>query len=155
MEVDIYLPVACSNLSANPSSVRRVAKPLTGQLVVQQNKNSTAFAIRVRIDGERRYVTLGYDTAGWTTDRARRYIEDLVDDIKAGRWKPPMRRSDRIIASERTPSGSAAKVYSKIRKIAQDLDDVRTYADSAVARRAASEALSAVYVAEDAIKRAL
>lgn len=132
-----------------------MARPLTGQVVVKDNKGAgRVFAVRIWAYGQRHYLTLGAERDGWTEDRAHRFAVALAEDVKAKRWQPPSCRRAGHLTSAPLPA-DAAKAYAQIRKAAQEIDRVKEATQSAVVRLAAGQALSALYVAEDAVGRAL
>jgi hypothetical protein len=46
-------------------------RPATGQVVERKTRSGvTSFGLRFRAYGERRYLTLGYSSEGWTRGRA-------------------------------------------------------------------------------------
>ena len=65
-----------------------MARPPTGQVVENPGKRDTAFALRFRAYGKRRYLTLGYASEGWTSRRAEQELENVMADVRRGIWKP-------------------------------------------------------------------
>jgi integrase len=66
-----------------------MARKSTGQLVIRRRKDGVTFGARVRVAGERRYVTLGSSADGMTATQARDELANLLADIRRGRWTPP------------------------------------------------------------------
>lgn len=66
-----------------------MARPATGQVVRRETRDGFTFALRFRALGERRYVTLGSASDGWTEARAERELAVILRDVDAGTWKPP------------------------------------------------------------------
>jgi integrase len=63
-----------------------MARPATGAVV--QSKTG-AYALRFTAYKERRYVTLGTEAEGWTRDRAEAELQNVMADVRRGRWTPP------------------------------------------------------------------
>ena len=63
-----------------------MARPATGAVV--QSKTG-AYALRFTAYSERRYVTLGTEAEGWTRDRAEAELQNVMADVRRGRWTPP------------------------------------------------------------------
>jgi integrase len=67
-----------------------MARKSTGTVIeTALNDGSRSFAIRFRVNGKRRYETLGYDTEGWTSQRAEQHLADVIADVRRGRWCEP------------------------------------------------------------------
>lgn len=146
-------------------------RPLSGQIIEYASKQrGLTYALRIYCDGRRHYMRLGAAAEGWTRERAERYRQSAVADILAGRWEPPPERSERIrrrrmadLASAarayerefKTGPADASRAYEHIRKAARSLDALITETNQKTVRLAAREALSALYVAEDAVGRAI
>jgi hypothetical protein len=121
-------------------------------------KRGKVFAVRIRAYGERYFVTLGAEVDGWTLERAQAYADACAHDVRNKTWDPPARKRKRRPNGELTATpltGDAAKAYGNIRRALQEIDRLRDGTSSAVVRLAAREALQALYVAEDAVGRAL
>jgi integrase len=65
-----------------------MARPPTGQVVENPGKRDTALALRFRAYGQRRYLTLGYASEGWTRRRAEQELENVMADVRRGIWQP-------------------------------------------------------------------
>jgi hypothetical protein len=48
-----------------------------------------SFAIRFRVNGQRKYETLGYDFEGWTTAWAEERLAETMADVRRGLWREP------------------------------------------------------------------
>ncbi|TML61877.1 MAG: site-specific integrase [Actinobacteria bacterium] len=66
-----------------------MARPATGQVVVDTRRKSPVFALRFRAYGKRRYVTLGTKEQGWSDDRAKEELQNVLADVRRGIWRPP------------------------------------------------------------------
>jgi integrase len=64
-----------------------MARPATGAVV--QSKTG-AYALRFTAYKERRYVTLETEAEGWTRDRAEAELQNVMADVRRGRWSPPV-----------------------------------------------------------------
>src|SRR5271156_6019920 len=63
----------------------------TGQII--EKATGTAFALRFRAYGERRYLRLGTAADGWTRRRAEQELSHVLADIERGIWIPPLDRA--------------------------------------------------------------
>lgn len=66
-----------------------MARPATGQVVVNKRRRSPTFALRFRAYGRREYVTLGTAADGWTQARAQAELQNVLADVRRGIWQPP------------------------------------------------------------------
>jgi integrase len=67
-----------------------MARKSTGTVIETDLSDGTrSFAIRFRVNGQRRYETLGYCFEGWTRGRAEQHLADIVSDVRRGRWSEP------------------------------------------------------------------
>jgi integrase len=66
-----------------------MARPATGQVVVDARRHSPTFGLRFRAYGKRRYVTLGTAAEGWTHAKAQTELENVLADVRRGIWQPP------------------------------------------------------------------
>ena len=48
------------------------------------------YSLRFRVDGKRHSLTLGTDADGWNERRAERKLEDVLAEVRAGVWQPPV-----------------------------------------------------------------
>jgi integrase len=60
-----------------------------GEVIERDLKNGRSFALRVSAYGERPYLTLGFDFEGWTREKAREELENILADVRRGIWVPP------------------------------------------------------------------
>ncbi|MGH2890156.1 MAG: phage integrase central domain-containing protein, partial [Solirubrobacteraceae bacterium] len=60
----------------------------SGQVIVRERRNGRAFGLRFRAYGRREYVTLGTDADGWDRQRAETELENVLADVRRGRWRP-------------------------------------------------------------------
>jgi integrase len=63
-----------------------MARPAKGAVVPTK---TGGYALRFTAYGERRYVTLGTEAEGWTRDRAEGELQNVMADVRRGRWTPP------------------------------------------------------------------
>jgi integrase len=63
--------------------------PGAGQVVEVKGKRGKSFALRFRAYGKRRYITLGTDGDGWSSDRAETELRHVLADVERGIWQPP------------------------------------------------------------------
>lgn len=66
-----------------------MARQATGQVVERKGARGTTFGLRFRASGRRRYVTLGSTEEGWDRKRAEVELENVLADVRRGRWQPP------------------------------------------------------------------
>ena len=66
-----------------------MARPATGQIVERKGAQGITFAARFRALGQRQYVTLGYSWDGYTRRRAETELDNVLADVRRGRWRPP------------------------------------------------------------------
>jgi integrase len=66
-----------------------MARPATGQVVIDERGERPVFALRFRAYGKRRYVTLGTADEGWTDERAKEELANVLADVRRGIWRPP------------------------------------------------------------------
>lgn len=63
----------------------------SGQVLERQWKSGRGFALRVRANGKRHYVTLGLEADGWTPKRAEEELQNVLADVRRALWIPPDR----------------------------------------------------------------
>jgi integrase len=68
-----------------------MAKRARGEVVVREWKAGRGFALRFSAYGRRRYVTLGLESEGWSAERAKEELENVLADVRRGLWVPPRR----------------------------------------------------------------
>ena len=79
-----------------------MARPATGEVKTHVRKDGlTSFALRFRAYGQRRFVTLGTDEAGWTPKRAAAELRNTLARVDAGIWR--QEESQPIIARHTKP----------------------------------------------------
>ncbi|HWC49696.1 MAG TPA: site-specific integrase [Solirubrobacterales bacterium] len=87
-----------------------MAKRARGEVVVRNWKAGRGFALRFSAYGRRRYLTLGLECEGWTTERAQEELENVLADVRRGLWVPPRRGGSEGggggALSRRVPGGS-------------------------------------------------
>lgn len=62
-----------------------------GHVIERVWKRGRGFALRFIAYGERRYITLGLETEGWTRARAEEELQNIMADVRRGIWIPPDR----------------------------------------------------------------
>jgi integrase len=85
-----------------------MARRPRGQVVERRWKGGRGFALRFHAYGERRYVTLGLESEGWSTGRAAEELENVMADVRRGLWVPAGRRSPRAPGHGRERGGDGA-----------------------------------------------
>lgn len=63
-------------------------RPATGQVIDKSTARGRVFALRFRAYGRREYVRLGTTEDGWSRDRAQIELENILADVRRGRWRP-------------------------------------------------------------------
>ena len=71
-----------------------MARQSTGGVREKRTKRGVVYALRFRAYGERRYLTLGAGTDGWTRKRAEEELANVLADVRRGSWKPPEQQSE-------------------------------------------------------------
>src|ERR1700730_12811021 len=66
-----------------------MARPATGQVIVDRRRCSPTFALRFRAYGKREFVSLGSAAEGWTRARAEVELQNILADVRRGIWRPP------------------------------------------------------------------
>src|SRR3954452_4923673 len=66
-----------------------MARPVKGQVVERRTSAGVVFALRFTAYRERQYVTLGTRVEGWTRQKAELELQDVLTDVRRGRWEPP------------------------------------------------------------------
>jgi integrase len=62
-----------------------------GQVLESTWKSGRGYALRFIAYGERRYLTLGLETDGWTRGRAEEELQNILADVRRGIWIAPDR----------------------------------------------------------------
>ncbi len=66
-----------------------MARPATGEVLARDGKRGTAYVLRFRAYGKRQWITLGNTGDGWTRQRAETGLQNVLADVRRGRWQPP------------------------------------------------------------------
>lgn len=66
-----------------------MARPATGQVVVDTRRRSPTYGLRFRAYGRREYITLGTAHEGWTRTKAQTELQNILADVRRGIWRPP------------------------------------------------------------------
>jgi integrase len=67
-----------------------MARPATGQVIVDERRRSPTYGLRFRAYGRREYIALGSATEGWTRAKAQTELENVLADVRRGIWQPPV-----------------------------------------------------------------
>jgi integrase len=70
-----------------------MARAAKGEVIVHERRSGRTIALRFRAYGKRRYLTLGTAKEGWTRQKAKEELENVMADVKRGIWRPPERAS--------------------------------------------------------------
>lgn len=65
-----------------------MARPATGQVIVDTRRRSPTFGLRFRAYGRREYITLGTAEDGWTRTKAQTELQNILADVRRGIWRP-------------------------------------------------------------------
>jgi integrase len=65
-----------------------MARPATGQVIVDKRRRSPSFGLRFRAYGRREYVALGSAAEGWTEAKAQTELQNVLADVRRGIWRP-------------------------------------------------------------------
>jgi integrase len=68
-----------------------MARPATGQVIVDQRRRSPSYGLRFRAYGKREYVALGSAAEGWTRAKAQTELQNILADVRRGIWQPQVR----------------------------------------------------------------
>ncbi len=66
-----------------------MSRPASGQVIERAAAGGLTFALRFRAYGRREYITLGTVAEGWTRTRAAEELQNVLADVRRGRWRPP------------------------------------------------------------------
>lgn len=66
-----------------------MGRKATGQIIERKGRNGTVYALRFRAYGERRSITLGATSEGWTRKRAESELANVMADVRRGLWRSP------------------------------------------------------------------
>lgn len=65
-----------------------MARPATGQVVVDKRRRSPTYGLRFRAYGRREYMALGTAAEGWTHAKAQTELQNILADVRRGIWRP-------------------------------------------------------------------
>lgn len=115
-----------------------MAKKASGEVLVRDWKAGRGFALRFSAYGRRRYLTLGFESDGWTRPRAEEELANVLADVRRGLWVPPRRgggegvagptppsRRGRGNAGEQVPTAEAEMVFGEFAPWALDVRKAR------------------------------
>jgi integrase len=74
-----------------------------GQVLERKWKSGRGYALRFHAYGERRYLTLGLESDGWSRDRAEEELANVLADVRRGIWVPPRRGTKRAEETAEVP----------------------------------------------------
>src|SRR4051794_28936383 len=66
-----------------------MARPVKGQVIERKTSAGVVYALRFSAYAERHYVTLGTRDEGWTRQKAELELQDVLTDVRRGKWEPP------------------------------------------------------------------
>ena len=72
-----------------------------GEVLVRERAVGRIYALRFWAYGKRRYVTLGYESEGWTRDKAEAELQSVLADVRRGLWVAPGRWQGRDEVGDR------------------------------------------------------
>jgi integrase len=79
-----------------------MARPATGRVIERDSRRGRVFALRFTAYGERRYVTLGTRSEGWTVARAEQELADTLTLVRKGIWRPPVAEPTPVVRDDPT-----------------------------------------------------
>jgi integrase len=65
-----------------------MARPATGQVLVDTRGGVRRYALRFHAYGKRHYVTVGTAAEGCTREKARLELDNILADVRRGIWRP-------------------------------------------------------------------
>jgi integrase len=65
-----------------------MARPATGQVLIDSRGQTSSFALRFRAYRQRHYLTLGSASDGWTHAKAELELQNVLADVRRGIWRP-------------------------------------------------------------------
>jgi integrase len=71
-------------------------------VVRRKTKTGLVFALRFYAYGERHYLTLGAEEAGWSRSRAEEELQNVMADVRRGIWVPPVRCDSKSSTEDET-----------------------------------------------------
>jgi integrase len=79
-----------------------MARPAKGSVVETSTKDGRSFAIGYRAQGQRWYETVGTSAEGMTHRRAQEELDNVLSDVRRGRWQPPVDPMPQVPQQEQT-----------------------------------------------------
>jgi integrase len=79
-----------------------MARPATGQVIVDQRRRSPTYGLRFRAYGRREYVALGTAAEGWTRAKAQTELQNILADVRRGIWQPALAEQVAEVAQDPT-----------------------------------------------------
>jgi integrase len=94
-----------------------VGRRATGSIVTYDGVRDTTYAARFTAYGKRRHVTLGSASEGWSRARAEDELQNILADVRRGRWAPPVSKPEvNEPAEEQTFREFATDWFDQIRR---------------------------------------
>ncbi len=82
-----------------------MASKTGGQVLERTWKRGRGYALRFWVNGQREYLTLGFERDGWTRKRAEEALADVLAEVRLGIWVRP--KKQRGQAREQDEEGEA------------------------------------------------
>lgn len=124
-----------------------MARPATGGIVRHPGKDGDYFALRVRADGRRWYVSLGKVTR----EAAEAELRKVVRAIGEGKWVPPASVAHRKRLARKQLKDASSECYVRVRKALEACDQALGQANGSAAATFFQRAQHRLYEAEDDI----
>jgi integrase len=92
-----------------------MARPVTGEVITTVKSDGlTSYAVRITVNGEREFVTLGDETDGWTPARADLERRRIAEAVKAGVWQPPHRQRTPVATEDDSEKGPSCPTVREV-----------------------------------------
>jgi integrase len=69
-----------------------MANKTGGQVLERTWKRGRGYALRFWVNGQREYLTLGFERDGWTRKRAEEALADIIAEVRLGIWVQPKKQ---------------------------------------------------------------
>jgi integrase len=69
-----------------------MASKTGGQVLERTWKRGRGYALRFGVNGQREYLTLGFERDGWTRKRAEEALADILAEVRLGIWVRPKKQ---------------------------------------------------------------
>src|SRR5512144_2063423 len=79
-----------------PDRLANMPRRATGRMETHEwaDGRTVTFRLKLRPYGKRYTISLGTNHEGWSLERARVELEQIMRQIERGTWEPPTRRED-------------------------------------------------------------